>query len=78
VLTLDDRALAVISNTRYNPRGYDVRMELHGSSDSVAVGMDNKLPLRSVEPGVTFPDREPYRFHGPFRQRFSGRAGSVY
>jgi len=62
VLTLSDRALAVVSNTRYNPRGYDVRMELHGSADSIAVGMDDKLPLRSVEPGVTFPGGEPYRF----------------
>jgi myo-inositol 2-dehydrogenase/D-chiro-inositol 1-dehydrogenase len=68
VLTLGDRALAVVSNTRYNPRGYDVRMELHGSSDSVAVGMDDKLPLRSVEPGVTFPGSEPYRF---FMDRFA-------
>ena len=55
-------ALAVVSNTRYNPRGYDVRMELHGSADSIAVGMDDKLPLRSVEPGVTFPGGEPYQF----------------
>jgi myo-inositol 2-dehydrogenase / D-chiro-inositol 1-dehydrogenase len=62
VLTLGDRALAVVSNTRYNARGYDVRMELHGSADSIAVGMDDKLPLRSVEPGVTFPGGEPYRF----------------
>ena len=62
VLTLGDRALAVVSNTRYNPRGYDVRMELHGSADSIAVGMDDKLPLRSVEPGVTFPGGEPYQF----------------
>jgi myo-inositol 2-dehydrogenase/D-chiro-inositol 1-dehydrogenase len=68
VLTLEDRSLAVVSNTRYNSRGYDVRMELHGSSDSVAVGMDNKLPLRSVEPGVTFPGGEPYRF---FMDRFA-------
>src|SRR6478736_7257663 len=62
VLTLADRALAVVSNTRYNARGYDVRMELHGSADSIAVGMDDKLPLRSVEPCVTFPGGEPYQF----------------
>jgi myo-inositol 2-dehydrogenase/D-chiro-inositol 1-dehydrogenase len=62
VLTLGDRALAMVSNTRYNPRGYDVRLELHGSADSIAVGMDDKLPLRSVEPGVTFPGGKPYQF----------------
>ena len=67
VLTLDDGTLAVVSNTRYNPRGYDVRLELHGSQDSVAVGLDARLPLRSVEPDVTFPGDEPY---ATFMQRF--------
>jgi myo-inositol 2-dehydrogenase/D-chiro-inositol 1-dehydrogenase len=55
LLTLDDGTLAVISNSRYNARGYDVRLELHGSADSVAAGLDDGLPLRSTEPGVTFP-----------------------
>jgi myo-inositol 2-dehydrogenase/D-chiro-inositol 1-dehydrogenase len=55
VLTLDDGALALVSNTRYNPRGYDVRLEVHGSKDSIAVGLEKKLPLRSVEPLATFP-----------------------
>jgi myo-inositol 2-dehydrogenase / D-chiro-inositol 1-dehydrogenase len=54
-LTLDDGALALVSNARFNARGYDVRLELHGSRDSVAVGLDDGLPLRSVEPGVRFP-----------------------
>lgn len=55
VLTLDDGALAVVSNSRYNPRGYDVRLEVRGSRDSIAVGLDDRRPLRSVEPGVSFP-----------------------
>ena len=67
VLTLDDGTLAVVSNTRYNPRGYDVRLEVHGSQDSIAVGMDDRLPLRSVEPGVTFPSGAPYP---AFMERF--------
>lgn len=67
VLTLDDGTLAVVSNTRYNPRGYDVRLEVHGSKDSVAVGLDERLPLRSVEPGVSFPTGEPYPV---FMERF--------
>jgi len=68
VLTLDDGTLAVVSNTRYNPRGYDVRLELHGTADSIAVGLEPRLPLRSVEPGATFPDGEP---HGFFMDRFA-------
>ncbi len=67
VLTLDDGTLALVSNTRYNPRGYDVRLELHGSRDSVAAGLDERLPLRSVEPGATFPVGTP---HPAFTQRF--------
>ncbi|MCO1657683.1 Gfo/Idh/MocA family protein [Pseudonocardia humida] len=68
VLTLDDETVAVVSNTRYNPRGYDVRLELHGTADSIAVGLEPKLPLRSVEPGATFPDAEPHAF---FMDRFA-------
>ncbi|WP_214406589.1 Gfo/Idh/MocA family protein [Pseudonocardia lacus] len=68
LLTLDDETVAVVSNTRYNPRGYDVRLELHGTADSVAVGLEPKLPLRSVEPGATFPDGVPHAF---FMDRFA-------
>ncbi|MEV6487285.1 Gfo/Idh/MocA family oxidoreductase [Actinoplanes sp. NPDC051633] len=67
VLTLDDGTLAVVSNTRYNGRGYDVRLELHGSADSIAAGLDGRLPMRSAEPGVTFPDQAPHHF---FMDRF--------
>jgi len=68
VLTLDDGCLAVVSNTRYNARGYDVRLELHGSRDSIAAGLDDGLPLGSAQPGVTFPVGPPYRF---FMDRFA-------
>ena len=68
VLTLDDGTLALVSNSRYNARGHDVRLEVHGSKDSVAVGLEDRLPLRSVEPGVNFPAGVPYDF---FRDRFA-------
>jgi myo-inositol 2-dehydrogenase/D-chiro-inositol 1-dehydrogenase len=59
--------LGVVSNTRYNGRGYDVRLEVHGSKDSGAAGVDEKWPVRSLEPGVAFPSGEPHRF---FMDRF--------
>ncbi|MGI5472231.1 Gfo/Idh/MocA family protein [Streptomyces sp. CA-132043] len=68
LLTLDDGTLAVVSNTRHNPRGYDARLELHGMKDSVAAGLEDRLPLRSVEPGVTFPGGAPHHF---FMDRFA-------
>lgn len=40
-------ALGILSATRHNSLGYDIRMELHGSGDSVAVGWDDQIPLRS-------------------------------
>ncbi|POX50153.1 dehydrogenase [Streptomyces sp. Ru71] len=68
LLTLDDGTIAVVSNSRHNGRGHDVRMELHGFADSLAVGLDDKLPLRSAEPGVTFPSGTPHVF---FMDRFA-------
>jgi len=62
VLTLDDGTLAVVSNSRHNGRGYDVRLEVHGSLDAVAAGLDDTLPLRSADPGTTFPAGTPARF----------------
>ena len=68
VLTLSSGALAVVSNTRYNARGYDVRMEVHGSADSVAAGLEDRWPIRSTEPGVAFPAGTPHTF---FMDRFA-------
>jgi myo-inositol 2-dehydrogenase / D-chiro-inositol 1-dehydrogenase len=67
-LTLSDGALAVVSNSRYNARGYDVRLELHGSLDSVAAGLEDRWPMRSTEPGTTFPAGTPHSF---FMDRFA-------
>ena len=52
LLTLSDGAIAVLSQTRHNPRGYDVRMELVGSGDAVSMGVGPRMPSRSLEPGA--------------------------
>jgi myo-inositol 2-dehydrogenase/D-chiro-inositol 1-dehydrogenase len=67
VLTLGDGTFALVSGTRYNARGYDVRLEVLGSVDSISVGLDDRLPLRSAEPGVSFPAGVPYP---AFMERF--------
>ncbi len=54
-LWLDDGTLAVLCGSRHDPVGYDVRMEVFGTRDSVAVGLDQRTPLRSVEPGAPQP-----------------------
>jgi myo-inositol 2-dehydrogenase/D-chiro-inositol 1-dehydrogenase len=59
-LWLDGGALAVLCGSRRDPVGYDVRMEVHGTGDSIAVGWNDRTPLRSVEPGGPVPT-DPYR-----------------
>ena len=58
-LWLDDGTLAVLAGSRQDPVGYDVRMEVFGTNDSIAVGLDDRTPLRSVERGVP-PPADPY------------------
>lgn len=55
VLTLDDGTLALVSATRYNGGGHDVRMEVLGSAGALGVGLDQSLALTSAEAGVEFP-----------------------
>ncbi|MEU0162871.1 Gfo/Idh/MocA family oxidoreductase [Streptomyces sp. NPDC006261] len=50
LLTLDDGTLATATATRCNGAGYDVRMELAGELDQIAVGLDGRTPLTSAEP----------------------------
>ena len=70
-LTLDDGTLAVVSCGRYNGAGHDVRLELLGSAGSVCAGLDDRMPLRSAEPGERFPA-------GPAHRDFTGRFGDAY
>ena len=68
ILRLSGGSIGVLVATRHDPLGYDIRMELIGSKDSVAVGVDDRTPLRSLESGVP-PNEHPYR---DFQDRFQG------
>ena len=70
-LRLAGGALAVMTVARHDPLGYDIRTELFGSKDSVAVGLGPRMPLRSVEPGVPPPA-------GPVWQNFLVRFEDAY
>jgi myo-inositol 2-dehydrogenase/D-chiro-inositol 1-dehydrogenase len=71
VAHLEGGALAILSGSRRDPLGYDVRMEVFGTEDSVAVGLDPHAPIRSLEEGVP-PPAEPVirgwldRFQGAY------------
>jgi myo-inositol 2-dehydrogenase / D-chiro-inositol 1-dehydrogenase len=70
LLRLSGGALGMVSGTRHDPLGYDVRLELFGTADSIVVGVDSRSPIRSVEPGVA-PSGDGYR-------NFLERFGSAY
>jgi myo-inositol 2-dehydrogenase/D-chiro-inositol 1-dehydrogenase len=65
VLTLDDGMPVLIDGSRHDPRGYDVRMELLGSADAIAVGLDERTPLT---PAGGSP---PVATWGSFAERFA-------
>jgi myo-inositol 2-dehydrogenase/D-chiro-inositol 1-dehydrogenase len=68
ILTLDDGSLAVVTGTRYNGAGCDVRLELAGTRATLAVGLDDRSPLRSADPGIPWPHLAPY---ATFLDRFA-------
>jgi len=67
VLRLENGALGVLSGTRHDPLGYDVRLEVFGTHDSIVAGVDARTPLRSVEPDTTPRETSGY---ANFMQRF--------
>ena len=70
-LRMDDGTLAIVNCGRYNGGGYDVRLEVLGSAGSVCAGLDDRMALRSAEPGSRFPA-------GPAHRDFMGRFGDAY
>lgn len=68
VLRFASGTMGVVSASRYNGRGYDCRLEVHGSADSVAAGWDAGTPIRNVDAAVDFPPGAP---HGFFMERFA-------
>jgi len=68
VLRFRNGLLGIVSGSRYDARGYDIRLEVFGARDSIAVGLDERTPLRSVEPEVPEPAAPGY---GGFLERFA-------
>ena len=62
---------AILSTTRHDPLGYDIRTELFGSGDSVTIGLGPRTPMRSLEPGVPPPE-------GPTWSQFMDRFHDAY
>jgi myo-inositol 2-dehydrogenase / D-chiro-inositol 1-dehydrogenase len=71
ILQMSGGGLAILSGTRRDPLGYDVRLEVFGTTDSIVAGDDGRSPIRSVEPGA--PPRE-----GPAYRDFWDRFEPAY
>ncbi len=60
LLTMTDGTLVLVSDARHNPRGYDFRTQILGSEDSIAVGLDERTPIRPVGGGASPLTANPY------------------
>jgi myo-inositol 2-dehydrogenase/D-chiro-inositol 1-dehydrogenase len=65
-LTTFSGVQVAITGTRHNPVGHDVRLEIFGSKDSLAVGLNRKTPIHDIEGKMNF---DPVRYKG-FIERF--------
>nr|WP_254072124.1 Gfo/Idh/MocA family oxidoreductase [Rathayibacter sp. VKM Ac-2857] len=75
ILTLESGALALVSGSRRNGAGQDVRMEVFGSDGTFSVGLEPRTAVTSTEPGVAAP-AAPYetfidRFEVAFRNEIA-------
>src|SRR6266542_461467 len=61
ILQLSGDGLVIVSGTRRDPLGYDVRLEVFGTGDSIVVGQDARSPIRSVELEAARPRASAYR-----------------
>jgi myo-inositol 2-dehydrogenase / D-chiro-inositol 1-dehydrogenase len=49
VLRLRGGAVGLLQAARHNEAGYDIRVEVYGAKDTIAVGLDPRTPMSSVE-----------------------------
>jgi myo-inositol 2-dehydrogenase/D-chiro-inositol 1-dehydrogenase len=70
IVKFDGGAMGLVSAARYNARGYDCRLEVHGFDDSVAAGWDQGVPLLNTDPRFGSPDDFPA---GPAHHFFMDR-----
>jgi len=60
----------ILTGTRHDPRGHDIRIEAFGSDDSISAGLNSRTPLRTMEGDLPL-DVNPYSgFIDRFREAF--------
>jgi len=74
ILTLESGAIATVTGSRHNGAGQDVRLEVCGTENCYAVGIDDATALTSTEPGVAAPARAYEEFVDRFEIAFRAEA----
>ncbi|MSO28767.1 MAG: hypothetical protein EXQ75_03285 [Candidatus Planktophila sp.] len=67
-----------ITGTRHNPVGHDVRIEIFGSKDSLAVGLNRKTPIHDIDGQLNFADIRYQGFIERFREAFAAETAAFY
>lgn len=60
----------VLSGTRHQALGHDVRLEVHGSKNSLAAGTNQRTPLQTIEKDLALNSRPYTGFVDRFREAF--------
>ena len=66
----------LVNGTRQSPLGHDVRLEVFGSKNSVAAGLNSRTPLTTIEQDVHMNDNPYTGFVDRFRQAFRNETES--
>jgi myo-inositol 2-dehydrogenase/D-chiro-inositol 1-dehydrogenase len=67
-----------ITGTRHNPVGHDVRIEIFGSKDSLAVGLNRKTPIHVIDGQLNFAEIKYQGFIERFREAFAAETAAFY
>jgi len=70
VLNLDNGVQVLVSGSRHNAVGQDVRIEVFGSNNSLAAGLNSRTPLNSVEGQLSMNQNAYGGFVDRFREAF--------
>ena len=77
-LTTASGVQVAITGTRHNPVGHDVRIEIFGSKDSLAVGLNAKTPIHDIDGELNFVDVRYQGFIERFREAFAAETAAFY
>jgi myo-inositol 2-dehydrogenase/D-chiro-inositol 1-dehydrogenase len=77
-LTTASGVQVAITGTRHNPVGHDVRIEIFGSMDSLAVGLNAKTPIHDIDGQLNFVDVRYQGFIERFREAFAAETAAFY